>query len=73
MHIQILVRKSIRFEENNRTEYGQQILNEISEKLTFEFGNGFTERNSRKMRQFYLASQIRPTAWTKLSWSCGFI
>ena len=66
-----------------RAEYGKQILPELSSVLTAEFGGGFSERNLRNMRKFYLeyksrAAQIRQTASAKsgeppslfpLSWS----
>ena len=37
-----------------RAEYGKQILLELAQKLTLEFGRGFSERNLRNMRRFYL-------------------
>ena len=39
--------------ENDRAEYGKSLLKYLSDKLTTEFGKGFTERNLRAMRQFY--------------------
>lgn len=41
----------------------------LSERLTAEFGKGFTERNLRAMRQLYLAYPIRHTLCAELSWS----
>ena len=55
--------------ENDRAEYGKGLLKYLSEKLTTEFGTGFTERNLRNMRQFYQAYPIRHTVCTELSWS----
>lgn len=55
--------------ENDRAEYGKGLLKYLSEKLTAEFGKGFTERNLRNMRQFYQAYPIRHTVCTELSWS----
>ena len=55
--------------ENERAEYGKGLLRYLSEKLTAEFGTGFTERNLRNMRQFYQAYPIRHTVCTELSWS----
>lgn len=55
--------------ENERAEYGKQVLNYLSERLTTEFGKGFTVRNLRNMRQFYLAFPIRHTLCAELSWS----
>jgi hypothetical protein len=37
-----------------RAEYGKQVLTELSQKLTNEFGKGFSRRNLEQMRQFYL-------------------
>ena len=64
-------------EEQNgkeRAEYGKQILKELSEKLTIEFGKGFSETNLKQMRQFYLVYQDYEKSQTlsdefKLSWS----
>lgn len=55
--------------ENDRAEYGKNLLKFLSERLTFEFGKGFDESNSRKMRQFYMAFPIRDTLCPELSWS----
>ncbi|MDR2065363.1 MAG: DUF1016 N-terminal domain-containing protein [Prevotellaceae bacterium] len=37
-----------------RAKYGDGLIANLSEKLTAEFGNGFSVRNLRAMRQFYL-------------------
>lgn len=37
-----------------RAEYGKAVLQELSKRLTIEFGRGFDVRNLRNMRQFYL-------------------
>ena len=42
-----------------RAEYGNFLLKELSEKLTNDFGKGFSERNLRNFRQFYLTFPIR--------------
>ena len=55
--------------DNDRAAYGKQVLQFISERLTAEFGSGFTERNLRNMRQFYLLFPIRHTLCAELSWS----
>ena len=55
--------------DNDRVAYGKQVLQFISERLTAEFGAGFTERNLRNMRQFYLLFPIRHTLCAELSWS----
>gem|GEM_PF-1699528 len=41
-------------EGKERAEYGKAVLEEISRRLTGEFGKGFDVTNLRKMRQFYL-------------------
>ena len=61
-------------EEQNgekRAEYGKKLLENLSEKLSKEFGKGFSVRNLRQMRMFYLKYSIRqtPSAEFKLSWS----
>jgi hypothetical protein len=38
----------------NRAEYGKSVLNELSVRLTERFGQGFSARNLRNMRQFFL-------------------
>ena len=55
--------------ENDRAEYGKNLLQYISDRLTVEFGKGYTVRNLRNMRQFYLMFPIRHTLCTELSWS----
>ena len=37
-----------------RAEYGKKIIKELSQKLTYEFGKGFSIRNIEQMRRFYL-------------------
>lgn len=39
---------------NERARYGKQLLQYLSQKLTAEFGKGYTAGNLRNMRQFYL-------------------
>jgi len=53
----------------DRAEYGKQLLRYLSERLTAEFGKGFTARNLRNMRQFYQTFPIRHTLCAELSWS----
>ena len=38
----------------HRAEYGKKLLLYLSDRLTEEFGNGFSERNLRNFRKFYL-------------------
>ena len=37
-----------------RASYGKKILNSLSEKLTKEFGRGYSVDNLEKMRKFYI-------------------
>ena len=37
--------------ENDRAEYGKSLLKFLSDRLTVEFGKGYTERNLRASRQ----------------------
>ena len=54
-----------------RAEYGQQLINELSEKLSKEFGRGFSSTNIKQMRGFYQIYSIGQTASDEfnLSWS----
>lgn len=54
---------------SDRAAYGKQVLQFISEQLTAEFGKGYTVRNLRNMRQFYLSFPKRHTLCAELSWS----
>lgn len=42
-----------------RAAYGEAVLEDLSQRLTAEFGRGFDVRNLRYMRQFHLAYPIR--------------
>ena len=55
--------------ENDRAAYGKQILKDLSERLTEEFGRGFDESNLRNMRRFYIAFPIRDAVRPELSWT----
>lgn len=55
--------------ENDRAEYGQNLLKYLSNRLTPEFGKGFNERSLRNMRQFYVAYQTSDVLCSELSWS----
>lgn len=54
---------------DERASYGEAVLEKLSEKLTREFGKGFSPRNLRTMRKFYLTYPIWKTVSSKLSWS----
>ena len=42
-----------------RATYGEAVLDALSERLTTDFGKGFTTTNLKYMRSFYLAFPIR--------------
>ncbi len=42
-----------------RADYGTRLLRHMAEKLTEEFGKGYSERNLRYIRQFYLGYSDR--------------
>lgn len=52
-----------------RAAYGDDLIKRISKRLTQEFGKGFSARNIRNMRQFYISYPIWQTVSAKLSWS----
>ena len=52
-----------------RAEYGKTQLALLSTQLTAQFGKGYSSRNLRNMRSFYLAFSKWQTVSTKLSWS----
>ena len=54
-----------------RAKYGDNLIKEYSKNLTEEIGKGYSCRNLRNMRQFYLVfkDQIWQTLSAKLSWS----
>lgn len=56
--------------ENYNLEASQnEILKLFSEKLTQEFGQGFSVPNLKKMKKFYLTYKGGSTLWNQLSWS----
>jgi len=61
-------------EEQNgkaKAEYGQNLISELSQKLTTEFGKGFSTTNLKQMRTFYLTYSKGQTVSDefRLSWS----
>jgi len=61
-----------------RAAYGEALIDDLSKRLTAEFGRGFTSANLRNMRQFFLSfpdkepgegARIRYTLRSELSWS----
>lgn len=55
--------------EKERAEYGGGLLKFLSEKLTAEFGRGFTLTNLKYMRSFYAAFPISHALSDQLSWT----
>lgn len=57
---------------NKRAEYGKEVILQIAQQLTSEFGSSFSEKNIRKMMQFasvfdnfeIVASAMRQLSWT---------
>lgn len=49
-------RRIVEFEQkgNRRAEYGERIFDELSQRLTHVVGKGFSTRNLRYMRDFYI-------------------
>ena len=52
-----------------RAEYGSQLVDELSKRLTKDFGRGFTPANIRNMRQFYLTFPNRYALRSELTWT----
>ena len=52
-----------------RASYGETVLEKLSQKLTNEFGKGFSKRNLERMRKFYICFPIATTVSSQLSWS----
>lgn len=54
---------------DERASYGDAVLEKLSQKLTNEFGKGFSKRNLEIMRKFYICFPIATTVSSQLSWS----
>ena len=52
-----------------RATYGARLLPELSQRLTAEYGKGFSAQSLWNFRQFYLTFPILSTAWRELRWS----
>ena len=58
--------------KNGKAEYGKSVIKNLSERLTREYGRGYSVRNIHKMLIFYEYFnniQILPTVSAKWSWS----
>lgn len=56
-------------DKSERAEYGKGLLKFLSQKLTKEFGKGFTVTNLKYMRQFYMAFPNSHSLSDQLSWT----
>ena len=54
---------------DERAIYGDAVIEKLSQKLTNEFGKGFSKRNLERMRKFYICFPIATTVLPQLSWS----
>ncbi len=54
---------------NRRAEYGKALLIQLAEKLTREYGKGFTERNLRNIRSFYVLFPKWNAVRAELTWT----
>lgn len=54
---------------DERASYGDAVLDKLSQRLTNEFGKGFSKRNLERMRKFYIYFPIATTVSSQLSWS----
>ncbi len=61
----------VEFEQQGeaRAEYGKKLIEQLSEKLTKDFGKGFESRNLRHMRLFYQTFPNWYALRTELSWT----
>ena len=62
----IIVKKQ---DGNTRAKYGDFLIDNISLKLSKDFGKGFSTRNLKRMRKLYLYYPKRTTLLSQLTWS----
>ena len=56
-------------ENSTKASYGKKIISDLLERLTNEFGEGYSAVSLRRMRKFYEIYPIWSTVSTKLSWA----
>ena len=56
-------------ENSTKASYGKNVINVLSNRLTNEFGSGFSPVSLRRMRRFYEFYPIWSTVSTELSWA----
>lgn len=52
-----------------KAEYGEELIKQLSKRLTVAYGKGFTETNLKYMRQFYTIFNKRHALRDQLSWT----
>ncbi|MCP4155399.1 MAG: DUF1016 domain-containing protein [bacterium] len=52
-----------------RAEYGKAVLEELSKRLTIEFGKGYSIQTLRNIRQFYTTFSKRSALRSELTWT----
>ena len=52
-----------------KAEYGEELIKQLSKRLTVEYGKGFTETNLKYMRQFYTVFKKSHALRDQLSWT----
>ena len=57
------------WEMGERAEYGKHLVRYLAERLTAEYGRGFTQRNLYQMQQLYLAFPKVHALRAQLSWT----
>jgi hypothetical protein len=62
-------RQIMEAQEGQRAEYGTGLIKYLAERLTKEFGKGFTATNLKYMRQFYAVFPIGHALRDQLSWT----
>ena len=53
----------------SRAKYGDNLIKEYSRRLTNELGKGYSERNLKNMRKFYLFQKGQPLAAKSINWT----
>lgn len=55
--------------EQNRADYGSQLIKNLAKELEPEYGSGFGERQLERCRKFYRTFPISSTLRTELNWT----
>jgi predicted nuclease of restriction endonuclease-like (RecB) superfamily len=68
-----IIQLKLIFEEEQqgkeRADYGKYLIVNLAEKLTLEFGKGYSEQGLRNYRRFYNTFPIRSAVRSELSWT----